>query len=336
LPGTLRAKNGRRIVIRRILQGLFVAIFFVSALCADDWLEFNNGESVVGHYVKTENSIIFFQSSRFGLLKVSVNDAHVVTGSVTTPAAPPVTPATVKVTPATATSKPPPSTTTAAPPAMAAAQRRKWKGRIDVLLDYVWDVIDNQETRVQLNAERLSGKEHYVVYGNIDYLYNNHLLQQDRREGTFTWEHQLTDKLYSIAEPDYLHEIRQSSVNQYQMRVGIGAKLFQTDRSQVRVAVLSYFSRLDIPAVDRRVENVYPAVRLDSKWQIFHGLKFEQEGTAYYIPNGGEGGVDNKVSLTKDIFGGITLTLQHEYHHEEIPNASATRNELKLLLGYTF
>ncbi|HXA79752.1 MAG TPA: DUF481 domain-containing protein [Opitutaceae bacterium] len=310
--------------------------FFVAALRADDWLEFNNGESVVGHYVKTENNIIIFQSSRFGLLKVSVNDAHVATGSVTTPAAPPVTPATVKVTPATAASKPPPTNTTAAPPAMAAAPRRKWNGRIDVLLDFVWDVVTNREIRVQGTTERLSGKEHYVFYGNIDYLYNDHLLQQDRREGKFTWEHQLTPKLYTIAEPDYLHEIRQTGVDQYQMRVGIGASLFQTDRSQMRVAVLSYFSRLDIPAVDRRVENVYPALRLDSKWQILHGLKFEQEGTAYYIPNGGESGVDNKTSLTKDIFGGITLTLQHEYHHEEIPSASATRNELKLLLGYTF
>jgi putative salt-induced outer membrane protein YdiY len=205
-----------------------------------------------------------------------------------------------------------------------------------VLLDYVWDTIDNRETRIQGTAERLSGKEHYLFYVNVDYLYNNHLLQQDRREGTFTWEHQLTKTFYSIAEPDYLHEIRQTAVDQYQMRVGVGASLFQTDRSQVRVAVLSYFSRLDIPAVDRRVENVYPALRLDSKWQILHGLKFEQEGTAYYIPNGGESGVDNKTSLTKDIFGGLTLTLQHEYHHEEIPNASATRNELKLLLGYTF
>ena len=308
----------------------------MSALRADDWLEFNDGESVVGHYVKTENNVIVFQSSRFGLLKVSVNDAHVVPGSVTTSAAPPVTPATVKVTPATATSKPPPTNSTAAPPAMAAAQRRKWKGRIDVLLDYVWDIIDNQETRVQLNAERLSGNEHYVVYGNIDYLYNNHLLQPDRREGTFTWEHQLNKTLYSIAETDYLHEIRQSSVDQYQVRLGVGARLFETDRSQVRVAVLSYFSRLDIPAVDQRIENVYPAIRLDAKWQIFHGLKFEQEGTAYYIPNGGESGIDNKVSLVKDIFGGITLTLQHEYHQTEIPNASDTRNELKLLLGYAF
>jgi hypothetical protein len=323
-------------VIRRIFQGIFAIIFFVTALRADDWLEFNNGESVVGHYVKTENSIILFQSSRFGLLKVSVYDAHVVTGSVTTSAAPPVTPATVKVTSVTATSKPPPASTTAAPPAMAAAQSRKWKGRIDVLLDYVWDVIDNRETRIQGTAERLSGKEHYLFYGNVDYLYNNHLLQQDRREGKFTWEHQFTHRLYSIAEPDYLHEIRQTSVDQYQMRVGVGASLFQTDRSQVRVAVLTYFSRLDIPAADRRVENVYPAIRLDSMWQIFHGLKFEQEGTAYYIPNGGERGVDNKVSLTKDVFGGITLTLQHEYHQEEIPHASATRNELKLLLGYTF
>jgi putative salt-induced outer membrane protein YdiY len=323
-------------MIRRIFQGILVIFFFVATLRADDWLEFNDGESVVGHYIKTEKDIITFQSSRFGLLKVSVNDAHVVIGSVTTTAAPPVTSATVKVTPATAASKPPPPETTATPPAMAAAPSRKWKGRIDVLLDFVWDVIDNREIRVQGTAERLSGKEHYVFYGNIDYLYNNHLLQQDRREGKFTWEHQLTHTLYSIAEPDYLHEIRQTSVDQYQMRVGAGARLFETDRSQVRVAVLAYFSRLDIPAVDRRVEDVYPAIRLDSKWQIFHGLKFEQEGTAYYIPNGGESGVDNKVSLIKDIFGGITLTLQYEYHHEEIPNASATRNELKLLLGYTF
>ena len=336
MRGTLRVRNGRNLVIRKFLPGFLGFFFFVAALRADDWLEFNNGESVVGHYVKTENNIIIFQSSRFGLLKVSVNDAHVATGSVTTPAAPPVTPATVKVTPATAASKPPPTNTTAAPPAMAAAPRRKWNGRIDVLLDFVWDVVTNREIRVQGTTERLSGKEHYVFYGNIDYLYNDHLLQQDRREGKFTWEHQLTPKLYTIAEPDYLHEIRQTGVDQYQMRVGIGASLFQTDRSQMRVAVLSYFSRLDIPAVDRRVENVYPALRLDSKWQILHGLKFEQEGTAYYIPNGGESGVDNKTSLTKDIFGGITLTLQHEYHHEEIPNASATRNELKLLLGYTF
>lgn len=311
-------------------------VLSVATLRADDWLEFNNGESVVGHYLKTENNIIVFQSSRFGLLKVSVNDAHVVTGSMTTTAAAPVTPATVKATPVTAASKPPPPNTTAAPPAMAAAQRRKWKGRIDVLLDFVWDVIDNREIQVQGTAERLSGKEHYVFYGNVDYLYNNHLLQQDRREGKFTWEHQLTRTLYTIAEPDYLHEIRQTSVDQYQVRVGIGARLFETDRSQVRVAVLTYFSRLDIPAVDQRVDNVYPAIRLDSKWQIFHGLKFEQEGTAYYIPNGGESGVDNKMSLTKDIFGGITLTLQHEYHHVEIPNASDTRNELKLLLGYAF
>ena len=323
-------------MIRKFLPGVFVFFFFVTALRADDWLEFNNGESVVGHYVKTENNIIIFQSSRFGLLKVSVNDAHVVTGSLTTTAAPSVTPATVKATTSTAAGKPPPTNTTAAPPAMAAAQSRKWKGRIDVLLDYVWDSIDNREARIQGTAERLSGKEHYLFYGNVDYLYNNHLLQQDRREGKFTWEHQLTKTFYSIAEPDYLHEIRQTAVDQYQMRVGVGASLFQTDRSQVRVAVLTYFSRLDIPAVDRRVENVYPAIRLDSKWQIFHGLKFEQEGTAYYIPNGGESGVDNKASLIKDIFGGITLTLQHEYHHEEIPRASATRNELKLLLGYAF
>lgn len=323
-------------MLRKIVQGFFVAIFFVATLRADDWLEFNNGESVTGHYLKTDGNIIVFQSSRFGLLKVSVNDAHVVTGSVTTSAAPPVTPATVKVTPATAASKPPPPETTSAPPVMASAPSRKWKGRIDVLLDYVWDVIDNRETRVQGTAERLSGKEHYLFYANIDYLYNNHLLQQDRREGKFAWEHQLTRTLYSIAEPDYLHEIRQTSVDQYQMRVGVGARLFQTDRSQVRVAVLTYFSRLDIPAVNQRVENIYPAIRLDSKWQIFHGLKFEQEGTAYYIPNGGESGVDNKTSLVKDIAGGITLTLQHEFHLEEIPHASATRNELKLLLGYGF
>ncbi|HXA14520.1 MAG TPA: DUF481 domain-containing protein [Opitutaceae bacterium] len=308
----------------------------MAALRADDWLEFDNGESVVGHYLKTENNIIFFQSSRFGLLKVAVNDAHVVTGPPKTGAAPPVTPATVKVTQATAASKPPPPDTTAAPPAMATAPSRQWKGRIDTQLDFVWDTIASREIRVQGTDERLSGKEHYLIYTNIDYVYNDHLLVQDRREGKFTWEHQLTRSFYSIAEPDYLHEIRQTSVDQYQMRAGIGARLFETDRSQMRVAVLAYASRLDIHAVDRRVENVYPVIRLDSKWQIWHGLKFEQEGNAYYIPNGGEGGVDNKMSLVKDITRGITLTLQEEYYHEEIPNASVTRNELKLLLGYAF
>lgn len=308
----------------------FLALFSVAH--ADDWLEFKNGERLSGHAIKTENGVITFQSTRFGELHVPVSEARVVPGE-----APGVAPAVLAEAASMAILKLLTPETTAAPPALAAAPSKKWKGRIDTLLDYLWSTgLNSRETRVQANAERLSGHEHYTAYANLDYLYNQNVLVQNRREGKFTWEHQLSKTLYSITEPDYLHEIRQNAIDQYQLRTGLGAQLFQTDRSQVRLAALAYFSRLDIPATNQRFEDVYPTLRLDSKWEIIHGLKFEQEGNAFYIPRQNTAGVDDKLSLVKDIVGGITLTLQHEYHHEEIPNASTTRNELKLLLGYAF
>ncbi|HTB79320.1 MAG TPA: DUF481 domain-containing protein [Opitutaceae bacterium] len=306
-------------------------------LRADDWLEFKNGERVAGHLIKTENGVIFFQSARFGALQVSTDEARVTPGPPS--ASPPSSAGAAGGALASAlVAKASAAQSTAAPPAIATQQRHKWKGRIDTLFDFVWDNnnSNSRETKVQGTAERLSGKEHYLAYANVDYLYNQNLLVQDHFEGKFTWEHQLSHSFYSIAEPDYLHEIRESPIDQYQMRTGLGTQLFQTDRSQVRVAVLAYFSRFDIPAAHSRTYDVYPTVRLDSEWEIWHGLKFKQEGNAYYIPSSGTGGVDNTLSLVKDLFGGITLTLQHEYHHEEITNAPITRNELKLLLGYAF
>jgi hypothetical protein len=335
MPGTALCLLGvvEQTVIRKIIMGSLICALAAGGLRADDWLEFKNGERVAGHYLKTENGTIFFQSTRFGELHVSVDEARVAPDlpcTAGTAASAVAAPATVAKTSAAGT--------TAVPPVIATQQRHKWKGRIDTLFDFIWDNnnADSRETKVQGTAERLSGKEHYVAYANVDYLYNQNLLVQDHIEGKFTWEHQLSHSLYSIAEPDYLHEIRESPIDQYQMRTGLGTQLFQTDRSQVRVAVLAYFSRFDIPAAHSRTYDVYPAVRLDSEWEIWHGLKFKQEGNAYYIPSSGTGGVDNTMSLVKDLFEGITLTLQHEYHHEEITNAPITRNELKLLLGYAF
>jgi len=323
-------------VIHKIIKGVVICALAAGVLRADDWLEFKNGERVAGHYVKTDGDMIFFQSTRFGELHVSTDEARV-QFSPPPPSPVSVTGAAASAMASALAARIAATESTAAPPAIATQERHKWKGRIDTLFDFVWDNHNtSRETKVQGNAERLSGKEHYLAYLNIDYLYNQNTLVQDRLEGKFTWEHQLSHSLYSIAEPDYLHEIRQTRIHQYQVRTGLGTQLFQTDRSQVRVAVLAYFSRLDIPAAHSRTYDVYPAVRLDSEWEIWHGLKFKQEGNAYYIPSSGTGGVDNTLSLVKDLFGGITLTLQHEYHHEEITNASITRNELKLLLGYAF
>jgi hypothetical protein len=331
-PGLRSAAN----VIRKIIKGVVICALATGILRADDWLEFKNGERVAGHHVKTESGVIFFQSTRFGELQIPADEARVTSGPMS--AGPPSSTGAAGGALASAfVTKISTPESTAAPPAIATQERHKWKGRIDTLFDFVWDNHNtNRETKVQGNAERISRKEHYLAYLNIDYLYNQNLLVQDHLESKFTWEHQLSHSLYSIAEPDYLHEIRQTRIDQYQVRTGLGTQLFQTDRSQVRVAVLAYFSRLDIPAAHSRTYDVYPTVRLDSEWEIWHGLKFKQEGNAYYIPNSGTGGVDNTLSLVKDLFGGVTLTLQHEYHHEEITNASITRNELKLLLGYAF
>ncbi len=306
-------------------------------LRADDWLEFKNGERVTGHYVKTENGVIFFESTRFGALQVSTDEAEVSSGAA--PAASPLTGAAgTSVARAVAAAKPFGPETTAAPPVIAATQRHRWKTHIDTLLDFIWasNNATSRETKVLGTTERLYGNEHYLAYANLDYVYNEGLLVQNHFEGRFTWEHQLSHSLYTIAEPDYLQEIRENKTYQYEMRAGVGAQLFQTQRSQVRVAVLSYFSRLAIPAVHTLTYDVYPAVRLDSEWEIWHGLKFKQEGNAYYVPHDNTDGVDNTFSLVKDLFGGLTLTLQHDYHHVSIPQASITRNELKLLLGYTF
>ncbi|HTQ31900.1 MAG TPA: DUF481 domain-containing protein [Opitutaceae bacterium] len=320
-------------MIRQILMGGFFCLWAAAVLRADDWLEFNNGERVTGHYVKTEKGVIFFDSTRFGPLQVSTGEAQVLS-SPSPPAAPGMLASAAGRALAIALAP----QTTAVPPAVAVGQRRAWKGRIDTLFDFIWgnNNTNSRETKVQGTAERLSGKEHYLAYANLDYLYNEHLLVQNHLEGRFTWEHQLSRSVYSIAEPDYLHEIRQNPIYQYQMRTGLGTQLFQTDRSQVRIAALAYFSRLDVPAIRSHAYDVYPAVRLDSQWEIWRGLKFTQEGNAFYVPGSGTGGVDNTMSLVKGIFGDITLTLQHEYHHEMIPHASITRNELKLLLGYAF
>lgn len=329
-----------RKMIRQIIIGSLFCLLAVAAR-ADDWLEFQNGERLVGHYVRTQAGVITFQSTRFGELHVSTREASVKLGPPKTTARAPAKAATVlsgaaaEATGHAALAGP---QTTAAPPVIAATVRHNWTIRVDTLFDFVWDNNRNnsRETKLQGTGERLSGKEHYLVYSNLDYLYNKNLLVQNRVEGKFTWEHQLSHSFYSIAEPDYLREIRQSTIYQYQVRTGLGTQLFQTDRSQVRLAVLAYFSRLDIPAVHSLDYDVYPTIRIDSEWEIWRGLKFKQEGNAFYIPRSGTGGVDNTMSLTKEIFGGFTLTLQHEYHHELIPNASITRNELRLLLGYTF
>ncbi|HZP59452.1 MAG TPA: DUF481 domain-containing protein, partial [Opitutaceae bacterium] len=281
---------------------------------ADDWLEFKNGERVTGHYVKTVSGVIYFDSSRFGLLHIPVTEAGV-TSTLPPPNPPPpaVPPGAVASVAGHAFAMALAPQTTAVPPTVAVAQRRAWKGRIDTLFDFIWanNNSSSRETKVQGTAERLSGKEHYLAYTNVDYLYNEHLLVQNRLEGRFTWEHQLSHSVYSIAEPDYLHEIRQSPTYQYQLRTGVGTQLFQTNRSQVRLAVLAYFSRIDVPADHSRNNDIYPTLRLDSQWEIWRGLKFTQEGNAFYIPRGGTAGVDNTMSLVKDIFGGITLTLQH-------------------------
>lgn len=323
-------------MIRQIIIGSLVCALAASALRAADWLEFKNGERVTGRYVKTQDGIITFQSTRFGELHVSVDEARV--ESAPAPAAAPVLSGVAAGAVGHAVAALAAPETTAAPPVIAASVRHNWKFRIDTLFDFIWDNTNSnsRETKVQGTAERLSGKEHYLGYANFDYLHNKNLLVQNHLEGRFTWEHQLSHSLYSIAEPDYLQEIRQNPIHQYQMRTGLGTQLFQTERSQVRLAVLAYFSRLDIPVIRSRAYDVYPTVRLDSEWEIWHGLKFKQEGNAFYVPRSGTGGVDNTTSLTKEIFGGITLTLQHEYHHEIITHASITRNELRLLLGYTF
>ena len=319
-----------------------------------DTLVYKDGDRLQGRLIDKTDKIIVFESDRFGVLRVLVENAVV-----------------IKAEPR---EKPALATTPGAPPAAVVPDKEKaaqsaeaerlsvldrfrlsvltaklgdffgpWHGRFAFSLEQVSNTADQVNTGVEMTLLRKWKSDEVMLKGRYDFSQTNKLTTTDLIKADGLWRHDFLPKYFALYRPTV--EWNRASFNkgvpndyvQLQQEIGAGVNLLSDARRKVRVGLSE--NLFDVwnttPGgihTARTVESMFLEAELKLPWR----MSLSERAVYYYSLSSAKDGWENHIELSKKFTETLSTSIRHEIRRYNLDGTTQDYSRLKLLFGLDF
>lgn len=309
-----------------------------------DELQYKDGNRVTGHYVRKEDGELVFQSKRFGLLRVPIDEAVLVLAN------PPKTESEAAALAAATVSKEVDSETgwsfsDLSPLAMARALKNffgPWHGRLAFSTELVSDTTDRSAVSVDANIHRKWTKDEVQITGHYDYGATNDVKTVDNLKAAGLWRHDFNKWRFAQYRPtlEWDRASRLNGVpNNYvllQQEIGVGFNLLvkptKTIRTGVSENLFDVWNSAPTPNhSSRAVASVFEEIDYTLPWR----MTLSQRAVFYPVP-GRKDGWEDRIELNKKLTETFSVSVRHEIRINNPDGSAQDYSRLKLLFGLDF
>lgn len=317
-----------------------------------DELVYSDGDRVRGHFVERDGETIVFQSSRFGVLRVTEADAKLMLAAPGKQTA--VADATTDGTAGesgvigdagAAGHEGSSYLSYLSPHALGMKLQRffgPWHGRLSFSSEVVSDTTDRSTAMTELKIGRKWAKDDLQGTLRYDYSDTNGITATDIAKLGVNWRHDFTKRYFglynSLAEWNraYVFDGAPSKYLLVQQELGAGISLRNTDRSKVRVGLSqNVFEVWLSPSGGHTLiaaESLFGEVEAKLPWQI----TLTDRGVLYYVPETGKDGFENRFEVNKKLTETISMGVRHEVRFNSPDERVSDYSLLKFLIGVDF
>ncbi|MBS0631278.1 MAG: DUF481 domain-containing protein [Verrucomicrobia bacterium] len=310
-----------------------------------DELQYKDGNRVTGHYVRKEDDELVFQSKRFGLIRVPVDEVVLVLAN------PPKTDSEAAALEAATVAKKEADSEAGwsfadlSPLAMARALKDffgPWHGRLAFSTELVSDTTDRSAVSLDANIHRKWKKDEVQITGHYDYGATNNVKTVDNLKGSGLWRHDFNKWRFAQYRPT-LEWDRASLLNGVpnnyvllQQEIGVGFNLLvkptKTIRTGVSENLFDVWNSAPTPNhSSRAVASVFEEIEYALPWR----MTLSQRGMYYPVP-GREDGWEDRIELNKKLTETFSVSVRHEIRVNNPDGSSQDYSRLKLLFGLDF
>lgn len=328
-----------------------------------DVLVYKDGDRLQGRLVEQSTYTIVFNSERFGLLRVPVDDAVVIKSSKPPEPSPASVAKTAKAETPSAPPAPKPQTSAERAeaekvsrwelfsPAVLTAKLASffgpWHGKVSFSTEVVSDTSDRNNIALEGTLQRKWKTDEVQLKGRYDYSKTNELTTTDVIRGDGLWRHDFPKARFALYHPTF--EWNRASFdkitklpNDYflvQQEIGVGLSLFSKASRKVRLGVsenlFDVWTTVDSSADShdsRTVESAFVETELKLPWR----MSLSQRAVYYYSIASGEVGWENRIELSKKFTETLSTSIRHEIRRDNPDGRAPDYSRLKLLFGLDF
>ncbi len=320
-----------------------------------DVLVYKDGDRVQGRLIEKTDRIIVFDSDRFGVQRVLVENAVVIRAE--TPAAGGKTPAPV------AAGAQPSAQERQAAEERAEAERTTlrdrfsaaaltaglrdffgpWHGRLAFSVEQMSSTVEQVNTGVEATLQRKWQADEVQLKGRYDFSEANNLTSTDLMKADGLWRHDFPGNVFALYHPNL--EWNRASYNngvpndyvQWQQEIGTGLSILPTARRKIRVGVSE--NLFDVwnttpggAHTSRTVESAFLETELKLPWR----MSLAERGVYYYSFASTKDGWENRIELSKKFTETLSTAIRQETRQYNPDGTTQDYSRLKLLFGVDF
>ena len=317
-----------------------------------DTLVYKDGDRVQGRVIDKTDKIIVFDSDRFGVLRVLVENAVVIKAE---PRAGPV-PVTAPLG-AMAAKEKENAAQSAEAERLSVLERFRlsvltaklgdffgpWHGRFAFALEQVSNTADQVNTGVEMTLLRKWKSDEVQLKGRYDFSQTNKLTTTDVIKADGLWRHDFPRKYFALYRPTV--EWNRASFNngvpndyvQLQQEIGAGVNILSAARRKLRIGLSeNLFDVWNTTPGGMHSSRTGESLFLEAELKLPWRMSLSERGVYYYSFTSAQDGWENRIELSKKFTETLSTSIRHETRQYNPDGTTQDYSRLKLLFGLDF
>lgn len=298
-----------------------------------DVLVYPDGDRIQGHLLERTSKMVLFQSNRFGLIRVPVDEVSVILPDQT--ALPRPAP------PAAATGLERFS------PAVLATHLREffgpWHGRLAFTTKVVSDTTDRNGFALESLLQRRWRTDEVQLKLRYDFSSTNAKVTTDVAKADGLWRHDFSPTYFALYRPSVEWNRASYSAGvpndyvQLQQEVGVGISPLHDTRRKLRLGVSeNLFHIWNTTPQGTNSTRTVESTFLEAEFKLPWRMNLLERG-AYYLPSSnGNDGWENRVELSKKFTDTLSTSIRHDIRRYNPDGKTQDYTRLRLLFGVDF
>lgn len=308
-------------------------------------LHFNNGDKLTGEVIRRVDGKIHFRSPLLGELVIAESEAAVLE---------------IPETPVESLAGLPPVVEQVRlrdadipRPAPKAPLAPRWRGKLEVGLNHQTGRNETTSINVRGETQYIRKANNYRLNARYLYAENQNNITSDRRDASFRWRRELSDKIFTQTNTSYFSDrVAKVDLNAEQ-NVGMGFKFLENERNKASIGGGLTLQYRDAAGVENGT-SVLGEFFQDYAYKINGRLTFSQDLNALFSPDPrtrtiianlasvSEEADNYKVRFNSTLQGKLTerisLNLRYEYEYDNaiLNPDNRTDQRVSSSLGYSF
>jgi hypothetical protein len=320
-----------------------------------DVLVYKDGDRVQGRLIEKTDKIIVFDSDRFGVQRVLVENAVVIRAEAPAAGRKPSGPVAAGALPSAQEKQAAEERAEAeritlrdrfSAAALTAGLRDffgPWHGRFAFTVEQVSSTAEQVNTGVEATLQRKWKEDEVQLKGRYDFSEANNLTTTDLMKADGLWRHDFPQNFFALYHPNL--EWNRASFNngvpndyvQLQQEIGAGLSIRPTARRKVRLGLSE--NQFDVwnttpggAHTARTVESAFLETELKLPWR----MSLAERGVYYYSFATTKDGWENRIELSKKFTETLSTSIRQETRQYNPDGTTQDYSRLKLLFGVDF